>query len=85
MYICIMETTLAKKLKEVLNNLSKEQVQDSWSLIQELNLEGPSLREAMSYVENIELDEYVSSFDLSELQFNSESLLIGENNYNLAA
>lgn len=80
-----METTLAKKLKEVLNNLSKEQVLDKWSSIQELNLKGPSLSEAISYVENVELDEYVSNFDLSELQFNSESLLDGENNYNLAA
>lgn len=45
-----MKSELAKKLKEVLDNMSKEQFEKEWSQVTALNLKGPSFADAIDYI-----------------------------------
>jgi DNA-binding TFAR19-related protein (PDSD5 family) len=44
-----MKSELAKKLKEVLDNMSQEQFDMEWNAISALNMEGPTFEEAIEY------------------------------------
>jgi hypothetical protein len=78
-----MKSELAKKLKEVLDNMSQEQFDMEWNAISSLNMEGPTFAEATEYFSIP--DSSASSFILAqESQFN-QPIEAGENNYALAA
>lgn len=48
-----MRLSLAEKLRKVLESKSKDEVTKEWQAIEQLELGGPSLEEAMSYFINI--------------------------------
>ncbi len=78
-----METVLAKKLKEFLDNQSKEDVLESWEAVRELNMQGPTLNDAIEHINSVQIEEPEMSFDFSESSFNTYQSF--ENNFNLAA
>lgn len=44
-----MKSDLAKKLKEVLDNMSQEQFDQAWGAVTALGMEGPSFSDAIHY------------------------------------
>jgi hypothetical protein len=75
-----MKSELAKKLKEVLNRMSQEEFNNDWEKIKSYNFEGPSINEALYYINYVQSN--VSNFELS---YSNISENITEDNYNLAA
>ena len=78
-----MKSELAKKLKEVLDNMSQEQFDMEWNAISSLNMEGPTFEEATEYFSIP--DSNASSFVLAQERQFSQPIIAGENNYALAA
>jgi len=78
-----METVLAKKLKNFLDNQTKEDVLESWEAIRELNMQGPTLNDAIEHIDSIQIEEPEMNFDFSESSFNTYQSF--GNKYNLAA
>ena len=78
-----MRSELAKKLKEVLDNMSQEQFDMEWNAISSLNMEGPTFEEATEYFSIP--DSSASSFALAQENEFNQPIIAGENNYALAA
>ncbi len=78
-----MKSELAKKLKEVLDNMSQEQFDMEWNAISALNMEGPTFEEAIEYFSIP--DASASSFVLAQENQYNQPIVAGENNYALLA
>ena len=76
-----MKSDLAEKLKNLLDNMSQEQFDASWSEITALNLKGPTLEEY--FTENIDSTFNNGGFQFYGENFNTE--VVGNNNFALAA
>lgn len=78
-----MKSDLAKKLKEILDNMSQEQFDMEWNAISSLNMEGPTFEEVTVYF--AVPDSNASSFVLAQENKFNMPIAAGENNYALAA
>lgn len=77
-----MKSEMAKKLKELLDNMSQEDFDQKWAAVEALQLAGPSADEVLEYFSINYSTTVQYSFDLVE---NSSTELVGEPNYALAA
>lgn len=78
-----MKSELAKKLKEVLDNMSQDQFDMEWNAISSLNMEGPTFEEAMEYFSIPNTS--ASSFILAQENQYNQPIAAGENNDALLA
>lgn len=78
-----MESNLANKLKLALDKMSKEEVIQSWESVRKMNLKGPTLNQAILYIDYIHIDESHSFFDFSDIEFDTYQPI--ESNFNTAA
>ncbi len=78
-----MKSELAKKLKEVLDNMSQEQFDVEWKAISSLNMEGPTFEQAIEYFSIP--DSSASSFILAQDNQFYQPIAVSKNSYALAA
>ena len=77
-----MKSEMAKKLKELLDNMSQEDFDQKWAAVEALELKGPSADEVFEYY-SINYNTTVQ-YSIEQVE-NSSTGLVGEPNYALAA